>query len=264
MLESSQIIYLARGTKISLAILAAFIMVLTLYTISLFFGREGYADYVLVGASLLNTMVIVIFVGGILFFGERDANISDLKRRSDDYLKRIVGDALRHISIPEAGIYGMDCRVYERKENIGRVFHISAIQKKTLRNSASTLVNTESDVYRAKIWIGLNVYRFLIIYYVPIPDDDLALRASELEQVFKFTLTGAKTVGYSSVFQPTHVESEALCSIWLVANAEKDILTDPKSKLFWAQDIAMMTESFLRAAYHNDIPFCSKADPGPL
>ena len=30
--------------------------------------------------------------------------------------------------------------------------------------------------------------------------------------------------------------------------ADDDMIVDPKRKLFWAQDVAMMTQSFLRTA----------------
>lgn len=69
MIDSTQLVYLTRNVKLGLSALAVAIVFITLYTISLFFGRDGYADYVLVGATLLNTMVLLIFTGCILFLG---------------------------------------------------------------------------------------------------------------------------------------------------------------------------------------------------
>lgn len=189
------------------------------------------------------------------FFGQRDSNIDDLKRRGDDFLSRILVDALKQMSIPDASMYGLQCRASDRKENIGRVFYLSPLPK---------MSKSLSVPFKAKIWVGLNVYRFLAIYYVELPKNYSDQHINEVKKLFEFTITGAEKVGYSAVFQPAKIGGECLCSVWLVANADKDLLTDPKSKLFWAQDIAMMTESFFRAAYRNNISLCPEADPGPL
>jgi hypothetical protein len=255
MIDAGQIIYLARNVKVGLGALAAIIFLLTIYTISLFFGRDGYADYVLVGATLLNTMVVLIFGGVVVMFGQRDSNIDDLKKRTDDFLKRVVRSSLETIAISDVGIFGMECTVSSRKENIGYVFH--------LKTSNSSL-QEGAPLVQAKVWIGLNVHRFLIIYYLDATAYQPDIFVEHAKDVFSFTLAGAHSVGYKEVFQPAVVAGENICSVWLVANADKDLLTDPRSKLFWAQDIAMMTESFLRSAYRSGISFFPKSDPGPL
>lgn len=59
-------------------------------------------------------------------------------------------------------------------------------------------------------------------------------------------------------------DGEPIASIWLTAPAEKGLLTNPTEKLFWAQDIAMMTGSFLRAALRNGIELRTDAKAAPL
>jgi hypothetical protein len=255
MIDAGQIIYLTRNVKVGLGALAAVILILSIYTVSLFFGRDGYADYVLVGATLLNTMIVVMFGGVVVMFGQRDSNIDDLKKRTDDFLKRVVRSSLETIAIPDAGILGMECTVSSRKENIGYVFYLKP---------SSSALREGATLVQAKVWIGLNVHRFLIIYYLDATACQPDVFVERAKNVFSFTLDGAHSVGYKEVFQPAVVAGENICSVWLVARADKDLLTDPRSKLFWAQDIAMMTESFLRSAYRSEISFCPKTDPGPL
>ena len=45
---------------------------------------------------------------------------------------------------------------------------------------------------------------------------------------------------------------------------EPDLLTNPLQKLFWSQDVAMMTESFIRTALRNGLNLTTRCRPAPL
>ena len=40
--------------------------------------------------------------------------------------------------------------------------------------------------------------------------------------------------------------------------------TNPLQKLFWSQDVAMMTESFIRTALRNGLNLTTRCKPAPL
>ena len=42
------------------------------------------------------------------------------------------------------------------------------------------------------------------------------------------------------------------------------LLTNPLQKLFWSQDVAMMTESFIRTALRNGLNLARRCKPAPL
>ena len=42
------------------------------------------------------------------------------------------------------------------------------------------------------------------------------------------------------------------------------LLTNPLQKLFWSQDVAMMTESFMRTALRNGLNLTTRCKPAPL
>jgi hypothetical protein len=73
-------------------------------------------------------------------------------------------------------------------------------------------------------------------------------------------------LGYDIYYEQSEVEGERFVSIWTTVSADDDMIVDPKRKLFWAQDVAMMTQSFLRTALRRSdvidvsLPF----DPRPL
>jgi hypothetical protein len=87
---------------------------------------------------------------------------------------------------------------------------------------------------------------------------------NHLEDVFQFTFGGAQKVGFSTNFESfTSPGGAQLYSIWSSIKLEQNLLLQPSERLFWMQDIAMMTESFWRTAIRNNIVIATE-EPSPL
>lgn len=118
-----------------------------------------------------------------------------------------------------------------------------------------------------KMWVGVNVDRVFVIYFVK---DSSAKRS---EEVYKFTFGGAESIGYNIHYEPViHPKTkENITSIWCtwpkIQNSQDlgtGLLSNPSKKLFIIQDIAMMTQSFIRASERSHIDICSIANPEPM
>jgi hypothetical protein len=111
----------------------------------------------------------------------------------------------------------------------------------------------------------LNVYRIFVIYFVDATGQGQGY-TDVLREVFKYTFGGAEKIGFHTFYERASPDGDDVVSIWMSATAKESFLTSPTEKLFWAQDIAMMTQSFLRTAlrYHQTVKLVTTSEPGPL
>lgn len=230
---------LAIGALLLLLVLAA-----GTCTYVLLFRSGPDNEVLLFSLSILQTAAAGLAISLVLFYSRRDANMATLVHQSDEFLKKHIRAALEKISVPSLGIDRFAIEDAGAKDVFGHVF-----------------------VMRAKglavpLWIGLNVHRLFVIYYLPREgQEDFAERAKE---IFKFTFGGAMQAGFKANYEEATVNGEPVLSIWLSVEAEHDLLTNPLQKLFWSQDIAMMTESFIRTALRNNLKLATRNLPAPL
>ena len=194
--------------------------------------------------SIVQTSAIGLVFVLILFYSRRDANMGTLMRHSDEFLKRHMKQALARISVPSLGISSFTVRDGGAKDVFGHLFVL------------------ESAALNVRIWIGLNVHRLFVIYF--ISRDGSQNFTARAQEIFKFTFGGAERVGFVPHYEEAEVDGEPILSIWLTASTASDLLTNPSEKLFWSQDIAMMTESFIRTALRNRLNLMTVGNPAPL
>lgn len=185
-------------------------------------GDGERADWILVAMSLAQLSLAAFLFVIVAFYSSRDENVDRLLTRSDEFLCRHVRKALTKVTVPDIGVTEMRVECEPASNIFGRRFRL-----------------TQGD-FEYHLWIGLNVHRLFVIYFVSAPADDPTY-AEHLKKVFNFTFGGAEAVNYKANYELAHVGGESVVSIWLTAPTAKDLLTDPTEKLFWAQDIAMMT-----------------------
>ncbi len=167
-----------------------------------------------------------------------------LMNRSDQFIEKHVARALRRISVPEKNVVEFNIASIGKKDLFGRTFYL------------------QHENVSFKMWVGLNVNKIFVIYFIQYEQrDDMANYASE---VFKFTFGGAKDVGFKTYYETFKRGGKDYLSIWMTAVGEKDFLTNPTEKLFWSQDIAMMTKSFVRTASRHGLVIDTTILPGPL
>ncbi|MBU6200325.1 MAG: hypothetical protein KGP08_11795, partial [Xanthomonadaceae bacterium] len=81
------------------------------------------------------------------------------------------------------------------------------------------------------------------------------------------TVTGARRVGYDeALFDAGNVNGIDVGSIWLTwdLGTNEDFLTHSPTQLFFAQDTALMMQSFLRSAQRSQIQLTTNIAPMPL
>lgn len=210
----------------------------------LFFRPALGQEVLIFGLSILQTSAAGLAFVMVLFYSRRDANMGTLIAHSDEFLKKHVRSALEKVSVPALGIDRFEVVDAGAKDVFGHLFIMKAKE------------------VTFPLWIGLNVHRLFVIYYLGRDvDEDFAGRA---RKIFQFTFGGAMQAGFKANFEEATVNGEPLLSIWLTVETEPDLLTNPLHKLFWSQDIAMMTESFIRTALRNGLKLNTRNPPAPL
>jgi len=205
-------------------------------------GSESEPIIFALGIAQASATVFLLIL--ILLFSQRDASIDNFIRRSDEFLTLHVHRAFERISIPSLNIEKFSVIDTGKKDLFGRLFLF-----------ASERVNF-------RVWVGLNVHRVFVIYFIRTDGHENFVERAQA--IFQFTFGGATTVGFAPYYEVANVDGESILSIWLTARTAADLLTNPYDKLFWSQDVTMMTESFIRTAIRNGLDVNTTASPGPL
>lgn len=114
-------------------------------------------------------------------------------------------------------------------------------------------------------WCGVNVKRLFFIAYN-------ACAPEQAEEMFKFCFGGAESVGWSvnyekvkggvSIWATRYVE-ESLSEVSIDSNGN-EVFSLSDAGLFWATDIAMMVQSWVRTCQRHNVKRIFGSDPAPL
>lgn len=248
--DSRHIIYLP--TWIKAAVIGLFIigLALSLVVVMKFLGTSENYDWLLLGVSGVQFGLTALATFLVLCFSQTDATIRNLERRSDQFLRQVLPDKLSRLTFP-----GMTAE--RLKVTCGRARDLFGYSVELLDGPRPVL----------NMWCGVNVRRLIVIYLMenPRPRVSQARFVERLKEIFAFSLGGAEKVGYALNFEPVP-DKKNLVSVWVSVETAPELLTDSGQKLFWAQDIAMMTESVLRTAlrHSTDVRPCLSDLPAPL
>lgn len=248
MLDSRGLIHVPKPVRVLALVLlglaCACSMVITTYYVILEDPKDPkYSDWVLVGMSIMQLSLTALIAAILLFFTEREVGTAVLKEKTDHFLDHMVPDALQAVS-PS----------YEMRQ------HGCIVSKLGHSDIFGAAYELESQSHRLKLWVGLNVSRLIVIYWVSGKPCDVEL----LQSIFHFTFGGAQKVGYTTFFEPaTSPAGEPIISIWSSIPQPSNLLLQPSERLFWLQDIAMMTQSFWRTALRTGVA-TSAEEPSPL
>lgn len=244
--DSRQLIYLPTWVKFILIVILAASLGAAIFVAVSLIGIPDKSDWILfaiAGAQLAATVLVGAL---ILFFSQTDDSLRGLDRKADRFLKTVVPAALRKVTAPGTSAERLRVEIVGSKDIFGYNYVLHG-----------------ADGFRFKIWIGLNVHRLFVIYYVGGNDPDAV---AKLQQIFRFTFGGAETVGFNTNYEQGTVGGEKIVSIWMTTETSERFLTNPMDKMFWSHDIAMMTQSFLRTALRNpeSVQLLTSTDPAPL
>lgn len=251
-LEANQIVYLPTWARYSVMVVLGVLALSAGIAGVVFFLFPDYHDQITPTLSIAQTAAGAFAVVLFVLFAERQLDTDKLLTRTDHFLEKQLAEGLQKIEVPQV--------------KRGHTVNVDVVQR------AATIHGGRKDIFGAnyriwldnfsmKMWIGLNVKRLSVIYFVraSAPAD-----ADILAEQFKFTFGGAAKLGYDTNFQYVEIDGEKLVSIWTTVMADKVILGNPAEQLFWIQDIAMMTQSVIRTAVRDGIHLDTNTEPGPL
>lgn len=251
-LDAQQVVYLPLGARRAL-----------LWVLGLVAGSSGLAglvfaffpewrDKVTVALSIAQTaagaFAVVIFV----LLAERQLSTDRLRSKTDDFLDTQLPDILARIELPQLAA---DQTVAVQQ------FHRAASVHGRRKDIFGANYEISLRSFRMRMWVGINVRRLAVIYFVPVSGKD---EVDQVRQDFHFTFAGAEKVGYHTHFEYCEHEGERFVSIWSTVMTEQGILGQPAEQLFWMQDIAMMTQSLSRTALRCGRKVFTQTLPGPL
>lgn len=243
-MDAKQFIYLPRWVKIGIMGATAVLLLLAAFSVYQALTSHAHGEAIVFFLSVAQSAALVLIFFLIATFSRRDANVDQLHLLTDEFLRKYISESLKKVSIPALRIENFAIHDEGAKDIFGR------------------LLRMENGDYKFDVWVGLNVKRLFVIYFIPVRDE---LSIEKAKKIFEFTFGGAEKVGFQANYEEAKVNGENILSIWLTADTDEDLLSNPQEKLFWAQDIAMMTESFLRTANRNNLDLkLNSSSPGPL
>jgi hypothetical protein len=220
------------------------------FSVVFFLGinRPGFKDWLPASVSVVQIALTALAYVLVVFFTESGQNPAALQRRTQQVLTVLLPQILARITDVQGAMVAV--QVGAPSGVIGYDY--------TLRSRHATV----------RFWLGLNVHRAVVILFCERPAaQDGAAFCAQLEKCFADTVAGARAVGYDE----PHYQLESLngcefVSIWLACSVrtEQDFLTHAPSQLFFAQDVAMMLQSFLRTAQRRELKLCTPLVPMPL
>lgn len=251
--DAQQIIFLPLWAR---ALLLTLLVLLGVCTIGagLFFllstpeASERVVPLMAIAQTAIGAFAIMLFV----LFAEKQLGTSRLYEKTNQFLDQHLVESLSRVEIPQL--------LEEQTVTVTPIARASTVHGRRKDIFGCNYHLTLAD-FQMKFWVGLNVKRLSVIYFVKVngPED-----VEKLKEVFKFTFSGAEKVGYHTNFEHAQLNGEHIVSMWSTVFAENAILGNPAEQLFWTQDIAMMTQSLARTAVRSHIDLNPTSEPGPL
>jgi hypothetical protein len=237
------------ATLVLVALFALAVLVTAIFVIHDNPKDPKYADWILVGLATAQLSLTGAGIALVLFFAEREAGTASLQRRHQDFLSKSVPSVLVRVTSS-----------YDLRTTRSRVVRLG---ESDIFGAAYEIFSGEKSI---KVWLGLNVNRIFVIFWIDVDEgSSVDLLQEQVRGVFQFTFGGAEAVGYHTNYEAaTLPDGHRVISIWSSARVDgHNLLTESAERLFWLQDVAMMTESFWRTAIRNNVKLSAR-DPSPL
>ena len=242
------VVYLPRWLRWALLLSLAALVVG--FSVVFFIGinRPGFRDWLPASVSVVQIALTALAYVLLVFFTESGQSPVALQRRTERVLAGLLPKTLERITDVEGEPVMVE--VGQPSGVIGRDYRL---------HSSHTQV---------RLWVGLNVHRVIVIVFCQRPPqlDDIGF-VTLLQESFHDTINGARAIGYDEPhFQVENINGHDFASIWLTwdVGTAQDFLTHSPSQLFFAQDVAMMVQSFLRTAQRRKLQLSTPLIPMPL
>lgn len=242
-MDARRFFYIPKWAKTLLLCVAALLFCGGAFALVMGFLNHSH-DLLSVSLTAMQTGALMFTFFVLVLFSSMDGSAIQVEGHSATFLTRYIVNSLERVSLPELNINKFTVEDLGQQDIFGHIFLMKSAQ------------------LSFKIWVGLNVNRIFVIYFLPA---DEGLSIERAQQIFAFTFGGAEKLGYHANYEEATVADTKVLSIWLTVETTDDLISSPKDKLFWAQDVAMMTQSFLRTANRAGLKIkLDSVNPGPL
>lgn len=113
-----------------------------------------------------------------------------------------------------------------------------------VRGTPSATYALEALESRIQLRITLNAFRFVVLYYIPCTGN---VSQDSVSKAIELVRLGAELAGYTCkvATNPAPDNQKFFIEVYFYRTADQDLLLDTSARLFWSQDIAVMTKSML-------------------
>jgi hypothetical protein len=113
-----------------------------------------------------------------------------------------------------------------------------------VRGTPSATYALEALGSRIQLRVTLNAFRFVVLYYIPRTGD---VSQESVSTAIELVRVGAESAGYTCkvATNPASDRQTLFVEVYFYRTAEQDLLLDTSARLFWSQDIAVMTKSMM-------------------
>ena len=239
-MQPGALIHLSRRVKITLlcTLLLGVISSLCLVAYGLAQGAEGEM-YFSSGVSMLQFAVTGFALTLVALFSTKTVGTDELMKQTTLFLTKEMPRAFKGAIL----VGSLDESTWSTEKVIGDESQVE-VKVDHVKGSPSATYSVRWRGSTIKMRITLNAFRFVVLYYVPKTDD---MSQSQVSEAIEMVTSGAETVGYSSKLA-TNLEidgTEQFVEIYFFKTVDRDLLLDTSARLFWSQDIAVMTKSML-------------------
>ncbi len=239
-MQPGALIHLPRTVKIVLlcTLVLGVISSLCLVAYGFVKGEDG-ARYFSSGVSMFQFAVTGFALALVGLFSTKTVSADELMRQTSFFLTKELPKAYKGAILAgslDESTWSVEKFIEDESEVEVQVNHV--------RGSPSATYSVTWRGSTIRMRVTLNAYRFVVLYYLLKTDDiSQALVAEAIEMV----TSGAESVGYSSKIATNQEPDGArfFIEMYFFKIVESDLLLDTSARLFWSQDIAVMTKSML-------------------
>lgn len=229
--DASNILYAPRWVRILTILILLGSLAASIFFMFLFMEKDGYETYLLTSIALAQVSSSGLVFILVIFYSRKELGVRGLKSKSDNFLQRELVESLRKMDWHD--------RFGPKSANLLKV--------SVTHESGALICAYTIEVPNAKLCVRLvfNVRRIVVIYLL---DSDSGTYG-DVELAFEPTISGAQSAGYTVAIRqkvdPPYGGPKVTSLTFYNETLKEDFLLDPLERLFWSQDISLMTRDVL-------------------
>lgn len=239
--DAGKIIYTPLWLRALAIVVLSTALLISFYAILVFINQTDRETYVLTAMALAQISASGLVLLLIVFYSRREVGMKGIVSKNDLFLSKELPEALKKISRHHVFDWSV------RKSISLKVDHVPG------ELLAFYELKVKHSVIRMSV--SFNVRRMVVIYHFPSPESgDL----DHLEQIFETVISGAKNAGYDFAIRVSnfgYTDGSQYNTLYFYCNnLPDDFLLDPLQKLYWVNDVSLMTRSVLIDTIKHAIP----------